>query len=482
MRRPRRRGILRIGPAPRSGTLVAVAVAAAVAIGVVTRSWVAVAVAAAVTGALARPRRRRRCSSCVLAGGGAVRSAAVVGRPRARPPRAVPRLGDRSSTSRSATRRAARVILEVEGERYELWVRGRARQLRVATWRAGDLVLVSGERTPLDDDRRGRVAWQHVVGDLRGRRGSATSAPAAAVAVASNRVRALIERGAGDAAGRPGGAGPGARHRRRPRPAAGDGRSASGPAGWRTSRPSPGRTWRFVLAAAGPLLRARPPVRPVGADAGADRLVRRAHAGRAVGPAGRDDGRARRHRVRPRPPARAAALARRGRRRPAARRPAAGLVGRVLAVGRGHGRRHRHRAVAGRPAGTGSARWPCRSAVTLGAQVGVALPSLLVFGRLSLVGTRRQPRRRAGRRARDALRPAGLPRSPGPSRRSAPRRHGPGRCGASRWVDAVATVGAAARTGARRGRGSAGWLLALGVVAAVGRGRDGGPAAMMAGR
>ena len=45
------------------------------------------------------------------------------------------------------------------------------------------------------------------------------------------------------------------------------------------------------------------------------------------------------------------------------------------------------RPVAGRRACAGSARWPCRSAVTIGAQVGVAVPSLLVFGRLSLVGT-----------------------------------------------------------------------------------------------
>ena len=45
-----------------------------------------------------------------------------------------------------------------------MWVRGRARRLRVETWQAGDVVTVAGERRPLDAGRRSRVAWQHVVG------------------------------------------------------------------------------------------------------------------------------------------------------------------------------------------------------------------------------------------------------------------------------------------------------------------------------
>ena len=92
-------------------------------------------------------------------------------------------------------------------------------------------------------------------------------------------------------------------------------------------------------------------------------------------------------RVRPRPPARAAAAARRGRGRPAAARSAARLVGGLLAVGRRHRRRHGLGPRLARSAPPASGRWRCRWRVTLGAQLGVALPSLLVFGRLSLVGT-----------------------------------------------------------------------------------------------
>jgi competence protein ComEC len=84
-----------------------------------------------------------------------------------------------------------RLLLALDGERFETWVRGRAAQLRVARWEQGDVVWVSGERRALDPERAGRVAWQHVVGGfesdvlgdrLGGRR----------IDVASNRVRGLI--------------------------------------------------------------------------------------------------------------------------------------------------------------------------------------------------------------------------------------------------------------------------------------------------
>jgi competence protein ComEC len=86
---------------------------------------------------------------------------------------------------------ATRVLLDVEGERFESWVRGRAARLRVDTWQQGDLVWVEGVRRPLDAQRADRVAWQHVVGAfdhevfgdrVTGRR----------LDVASNRVRGLI--------------------------------------------------------------------------------------------------------------------------------------------------------------------------------------------------------------------------------------------------------------------------------------------------
>ena len=89
------------------------------------------------------------------------------------------------------THSATRVILEIEDERFETWVRGRAARLRVETWKQGDHVWIEGTRRALDRQRAGRVAWQHVVGQFEyealgdrvdGRR----------LDVASNRVRALI--------------------------------------------------------------------------------------------------------------------------------------------------------------------------------------------------------------------------------------------------------------------------------------------------
>lgn len=93
------------------------------------------------------------------------------------------------------TRGATRVIVEVEGERFETWHRGRAAGLRAQTWRAGERVHVNGERVRLDDDRRGRVAWQHVVGELDVS-WAGDVVEGRPVDRASNRVRAAIERGA----------------------------------------------------------------------------------------------------------------------------------------------------------------------------------------------------------------------------------------------------------------------------------------------
>lgn len=90
---------------------------------------------------------------------------------------------------------STRVIVEVEDQRFELWSRGRAQQLRVRRWRGGEWVYVSGERRALDHERAHRVAWQHVVGEYRlawvGDRDAGGP-----VARASNRVRAAVERAA----------------------------------------------------------------------------------------------------------------------------------------------------------------------------------------------------------------------------------------------------------------------------------------------
>jgi competence protein ComEC len=88
---------------------------------------------------------------------------------------------------------ATRLLLQLDGERFEVWLRGRAAQLRVEGWSKGDLAWVDGTRRPLEPDRADRVAWQHVVGafdaDVLGDR-----LPGRPLDVASNRVRALITR------------------------------------------------------------------------------------------------------------------------------------------------------------------------------------------------------------------------------------------------------------------------------------------------
>jgi competence protein ComEC len=87
---------------------------------------------------------------------------------------------------------ATRVVLQIEGERFETWVRGRAGKLRVEQWHQGDVVWVDGVREALSAERSGRVAWQHVVGefveDVLGDR-----RPGRRLDVASNRVRKLID-------------------------------------------------------------------------------------------------------------------------------------------------------------------------------------------------------------------------------------------------------------------------------------------------
>ena len=80
-------------------------------------------------------------------------------------------------------------------------------------------------------------------------------------------------------------------------------------------------------------------------------------------------------------------------------------------------------------------------AMSIGAQLGVLLPSVLVFGRVRGDRRRRQPRRRAGRRGGDAV------RAPGEHRRrrgsgAARRVDAPVGLG-TRWVDVVAAVAAA---------------------------------------
>jgi competence protein ComEC len=99
---------------------------------------------------------------------------------------------------------STRVIVEVDDERFEVWSRGRAQQQRVRSWRGGEWVMVSGERRALDAERAHRVAWQHVVGEFALSWASDVD-PGGPVARASNRVRTTIERAA-DALPHPSGA------------------------------------------------------------------------------------------------------------------------------------------------------------------------------------------------------------------------------------------------------------------------------------
>jgi competence protein ComEC len=89
---------------------------------------------------------------------------------------------------------ATRVVLELDGERFEYWARGRAKRERVGAWAAGDRVYLSGTREALDGGRRVRIASQHVVGEFT-LTWVAEAAAGGPLDRASNRVRQLLDRG-----------------------------------------------------------------------------------------------------------------------------------------------------------------------------------------------------------------------------------------------------------------------------------------------
>ena len=183
---------------------------------------------------------------------------------------------------------STRVIVDVDGERYEMWSRGRARQLRVREWRGGQWVSVSGRRIPLDADRARRVAWQHVVGEFV-LDWASDEDEGGAVARASNRVRSAIERAASTLPDDDGALFRGlviGDDRDQPR-AMIDRFRASGLSHLTAVS---GQNVSFVLAACGPLLRRLRVVDPSRRHARADPLVRHAHTVRAVDHAGRHHG------------------------------------------------------------------------------------------------------------------------------------------------------------------------------------------------
>ena len=157
------------------------------------------------------------------------------------------------------------VLLQVEGERYEA-VGARPGPASSAS-PAGSTATGCGstvDAEPLDHDRR-RRAW-------RGSTSSASSTLAVARRPSRAGDRSPWRRTASvrsssaarrRAPGRRGGAGPRSGHRRRPRRAAGDDPALPATAACPPDR-RVGQNVAFVLAAAGPLLRAGPPVRPAG--------------------------------------------------------------------------------------------------------------------------------------------------------------------------------------------------------------------------
>ncbi len=279
---------------------------------------------------------------------------------------------------------AMRVLLQIEGERFEMWVRGRAGRLRVAEWHGGDVVRTVGTRAALETSRAQRVAWQHVVGafdyDSLGDRREGRP-----LAVASNRVRELIVRATSSMPDRDAALARGL--------IIGDDREQPQDMVERFRRSGlshltavSGQNVAFVLAAAGPLLkRARPTTRLVASLAligwfvvitRAEPSVLRAGAMASLGAIAYAFGRERE-------PPRLLAVA------------VTGLllvdpllvlsVGFWLSVGATGGVTVIAPLLARRLQCFGRLAMPL--AITLGAQLGVAIPSVLVFGRLSLVGT-----------------------------------------------------------------------------------------------
>src|SRR6056297_1365788 len=179
------------GAAPSDAAMVGVAVATASA---VWSGSVAVGVVAAVVVAAIASSRVLLMVVLVLVTIGAWRSGeawASLAPDRLGPFDGWVRVIDDPQPYRSSTR----IIVEVEGERFEIWGRGRAQQLRIGEWRGGEWVWAHGERRALDTERAHRVAWQHVVGEFRLEWAADVDA-GGPVARASNRVRSAIERSA----------------------------------------------------------------------------------------------------------------------------------------------------------------------------------------------------------------------------------------------------------------------------------------------
>lgn len=372
---------------------------------------------------------------------------------------------------------ATRVVLELDGERYEHWARGRARRLRVGEWSDGDRILAHGVRDELDSDRRLRVVSQHVVGQVE-LEWVADVRSGSPIERASGRVRQLLERGSsrmptaeaalfrglviGDDADQP--------------PDMIDRFRASGLSHLTAVS---GQNVSFLLAAAGPMLRR---LRPFGRWAGSVALIGwfamltrfepsivRAGAMAALSATAFATGRERH-------PARILCLAVVGLLlvdpllvRSVGFWLSAGATAGVTTVGPWLAKRFERLGLLATPV-----------AITLGAQLGVAVPALVVFGSLPLVSI---PANVLAGPAAGAVMLYGLPAGlvAGAVPAVAPVLMLPCRIGV-RWVDLVAALGARLEPGGRATL--AGWIVVAGAVgvlvatrAAKNRGRDGNPPA-----
>lgn len=364
--------------------------------------------------------------------------------------------------------RATRILLEIDSERFELWARGRAIRLRVAEWRAGEFVRLHGDRIALQPQRLDRVAWQHIVGEFR-LEWVSDVAGGGPLDRASNRVRAAIERGAAELPADDGALFRGlvvGDDRDQPRTMIDRFRAS----GLSHLTAVSGQNVGFVLAAAGPVLKC---LRPWGRWAATVGLVAwfvsltrfepsivRAGTMAAISATAFVFGRER-------APARLLGIA------------VAGLllidpllvqsVGFWLSVGATAGVSTVGPWLAHRLRRLGLLAMPL--GITLGAQVGVVIPSLMVFGRLPLVSIPANVLAVpvAGFVMLYGL-PAGLVAGAAPP--LAPVVMFPCRVGV-RWVDTVAVLGERIEPG-----GTATWVgwcvlvVTVGVIAAMNRDRD----------
>ena len=86
---------------------------------------------------------------------------------------------------------ATRLIIDINGDRCELWARRYSVRARLESVSAGQYLTVSGEISPLASDRYVRVRWQHVVCEFEAEwLGDLTDG--SAMSRASNRVRQLV--------------------------------------------------------------------------------------------------------------------------------------------------------------------------------------------------------------------------------------------------------------------------------------------------